>query len=424
MDYGNVSFSISAPGKVILIGEHSVTYKKQGIAASINKRTYLHFKEHKQAHDQITFKLMNNVTEWDFKSVYNLIILNKPLVVDNIKEFSIFTPELLRHEEFLDLIVDFVSQKVESGNPIQKGVVGIFYIILGMLWCTDINITPYDIEVTTDLIIGAGTGSSASFSVCVAGAVYHYIRLKAAEKHGSGEYNISYEMFKPYKMNLAQHYCGFSAEDKEVINKWAFCVEKIIHGTPSGLDNTVCTFGNTVLINPIERQSESNLQLLENFPSLRILLVNTGIPRSTSELVKKVADLHKLSPEGVGAVLVAMDSIAQEFIKLMQGLKENNDPSDVAAIYRRLELLVDLQQGLLTTIGVSHVRLDEICQITKKRGLHSKLTGAGGGGNAITLVPSDVASDVVEQTVADLRSAGFQVDDIIVSGEGLSLDFK
>lgn len=105
MNHGQptMSFSISAPGKVILIGEHSVLYKKQGLAASINKRTYLHFKEHKQAHDQITFKLLDNVSEWDFKSVYNLIILDKPLSV-GMKEFSIFTPELLRHEEFVDLI--------------------------------------------------------------------------------------------------------------------------------------------------------------------------------------------------------------------------------------------------------------------------------------------------------------------------------
>lgn len=50
-----------------------------------------------------------------------------------------------------------------------------------------------------------------------------------------------------------------------------------MHGTPSGLDNTVCTFGNAVLINPPDgNEDESNLKVLSVFPSLRILLVNTG----------------------------------------------------------------------------------------------------------------------------------------------------
>ncbi|KAF6213527.1 hypothetical protein GE061_011247 [Apolygus lucorum] len=374
-----MSFSISAPGKVILIGEHSVLYNKQGLAAAINKRTYLHFKEHKQAHDQITFNLLKTVSEWDFKSVYNLIILDKPLSV-GMKEFSIFTPELLRHEEF----------------------------------------------VTTALAIGAGTGSSAAFATCVAGAVYHYIRLKAFEKHGSGEYNISYEMFKPYKMALTTHYCGFSDEDKEVINKWAFCVEKIMHGTPSGLDNTVCTFGNAVLINPQGRkEDESNLKVLDSFPSLRILLINTEVPRKTSDLARRIADLKRAHPDSVGAVIDAMGIVADEFIKIFIGLKELAETSDTNnAVFRQLETLIDLQHGLLATLGVSHVRLDEICLITKRRGLHSKLTGAGGGGHAYTLVPPDASEETLTQTISDLQAAGFLVDDIMVNGEGIAIDFK
>lgn len=35
----------------------------------------------------------------------------------------------------------------------------------------------------------------------------------------------------------------WTAEDLEVINKWAFQGERVIHGNPSGVDNAVSTWG-------------------------------------------------------------------------------------------------------------------------------------------------------------------------------------
>ena len=48
--------------------------------------------------------------------------------------------------------------------------------------------------------------------------------------------------------------------------------------------------------------------------------------------------------------------------------------------------LIDLNQHLLVTLGVSHGSLDRLCRVTAKYGMHSKLTGAGGGGCGFTLV--------------------------------------
>lgn len=78
----------------------------------------------------------------------------------------------------------------------------------------------------------------------------------------------------------------------------------------------------------------------------------------------------------------------------------------------------------MRTLGVSHPRLDEICFITQRRGLHSKLTGAGGGGYAFTLIPPDADEGNIKECVKDLTESGFAVDDLIVNGEGLALDFK
>lgn len=48
--------------------------------------------------------------------------------------------------------------------------------------------------------------------------------------------------------------------------------------------------------------------------------------------------------------------------------------------------LIDINQHHLNVMGVGHSSLDTLCRVTLARGLHSKLTGAGGGGCGITLL--------------------------------------
>lgn len=45
-----------------------------------------------------------------------------------------------------------------------------------------------------------------------------------------------------------------------------------------------------------------------------------------------------------------------------------------------------MNQHHLNALGVGHASLDQLCQVTAANGLHSKLTGAGGGGCGITLL--------------------------------------
>jgi mevalonate kinase len=51
-----------------------------------------------------------------------------------------------------------------------------------------------------------------------------------------------------------------------------------------------------------------------------------------------------------------------------------------------LQELVDVNHSLLAALGVSHPALEKVREISSKLGLKSKLTGAGGGGCALTLI--------------------------------------
>lgn len=72
------------------------------------------------------------------------------------------------------------------------------------------------IKIESDISIGSGMGSSASYSVCLSTAIL-----------------ILCGRITP----------SLLSEDKELINKWAFQAERIFHGKPSGIDNSICTYG-------------------------------------------------------------------------------------------------------------------------------------------------------------------------------------
>lgn len=58
-------------------------------------------------------------------------------------------------------------------------------------------------------------------------------------------------------------------------------------------------------------------------------------------------------------------------------------------------------------MGVGHPALDTLCRVTLTKGLHSKLTGAGGGGCGITLLrPGTVQQHTLEPNLLDVLING------------------
>lgn len=69
--------------------------------------------------------------------------------------------------------------------------------------------------------------------------------------------------------------------------------------------------------------------------------------------------------------------------------------------------MIRVNQSLLDAIGVGHPALTSVVEISAAGGYSGKLTGAGGGGCALTLIEDEVEEgnepDALKTVIANLR---------------------
>uniref|UniRef100_A0A3B3QW88 mevalonate kinase n=1 Tax=Paramormyrops kingsleyae TaxID=1676925 RepID=A0A3B3QW88_9TELE len=196
----------------------------------------------------------------------------------------------------------------------------------------------------------------------------------------------------------------WSKEELELINSWAFQGERVIHGTPSGVDNAVGTWGG------ILRYHAGTITPLSRVPVLRILLTNTKVPRSTKSLVAGVRDKIKKFPSVMHPVLESISAVSVTCELTLEEIASDPMPEHYAV----LEELIDINQHHLQVLGVGHASLDTLCRTTLAHGLHSKLTGAGGGGCGITLLRPEPPS-------AELKDCGYDCWETSIGVPGVCL---
>ena len=76
----------------------------------------------------------------------------------------------------------------------------------------------------------------------------------------------------------------------EEVNRWAFVSEKVLHGTPSGVDNSVSVFGGALAYTKSGFPGKKGgMEPIQGFKSLKFLLTDSKVPRDTKALVAGVA---------------------------------------------------------------------------------------------------------------------------------------
>ena len=98
------------------------------------------------------------------------------------------------------------------------------------------NAIPVDISIESDIPIGAGLGSSAALSVCLSAGL-----LLIQDTRNSCD---NCRPITSYNINTPEQ--DISEERAREICDLAYISEQILHGRPSGIDNTVSTYGGLI----------------------------------------------------------------------------------------------------------------------------------------------------------------------------------
>jgi len=226
------------------------------------------------------------------------------------------------------------------------------------------------------LPIGAGLGSSASYSTCVATALllhHQRITIPPQPRATPDHIHVSHAGRRAIPNDAAKE-----------VNNWAFVAEKVLHGTPSGIDNAVAVFGGALAYSRGGYGRTAGMVPITGFQRLRFLLTDSRVGRDTKSLVAGVARKKAEEPEHVEEILGKIQSIAEE---AQRALADPELPRE--KLLWALAKLIEENHGHLRTLGVSHPSLERILEVTKEKPfeLSTKLTGAGGGGCAVTLIP-------------------------------------
>ena len=300
------AFTASAPGKIILFGEHAVVYGQPAIAVPIS--------------------------QVQARAVVRADPGQRPGRV------RIQAPDIHLETDLADL-------------PGEHPLAVAFRTLFSAL---DISRPPaLSVRVTSTIPIAAGLGSGAAVSVALFRALSAFL--------------------------------GHSLEDEQIC-ALAFEVEKLHHGTPSGIDNTVITYARPVFF---ERDREGNgrenkVELLRVPRPFTILIADTGIPSPTAIAVSDVRRARETEPERYETIFASIGEIAREARAMIE-----------AGELDALGSLMDRNHALLREIGVSSPALDRLVRVARSAGaLGAKLSGGGRGGNMISLIDPQAAQHV------------------------------
>jgi mevalonate kinase len=296
--------SASAPGKIILFGEHAVVYGRPALAVPVT-----------QVHVDVEISDNDSAGIW------------------------LSAPDVDLHAEL---------NMLPSDHPIASVIHNLFFLS---------RVSPFpnlEIKISSTIPVASGLGSGAAVTVALTRALSSHI--------------------------------NYSMTDEQV-SAFAFEIEKLYHGTPSGIDNTVVTYARPVYF--VKGQPIETFKVGQPFT---IVIADTGISAPTKE---SVGDVRKLWETDKAKWENMFDEVADISFSARHVIREG--------WIKMLGALMDENHAYLQEMTVSSPELDNLVSVARKAGaLGAKMSGGGRGGNMIALVEEETAPVIAEA----LMSAG------------------
>ena len=306
------AFSATAPGKIILFGEHAVVYGEPALAVPV-------------------------------PTVQARAVVS-PIIDGDSGDIQIEAPDISLSGAAADLNPD---------HPLRAAV----NAVIGERDPGGVPACKINISSTIPSASGLGSGTAVSAAI---------IRAFSA-------------------------FLGRRLTDEQV-SQLTFEVEKIYHGTPSGIDNTVIAHHKPVYY--LKGEPFSFLSILKPFS---ILIADSGIPGHTGEAVHHVRQKWINDPERYDQIFKSIGEISKNAMELIQ----TGSPAMLGS-------LMDENHSLLQSLEVSTPELDNLVNAARKAGaLGAKLSGGGLGGIIIALIEEGGDQIAEEVTQAGAIQAMF-----------------
>jgi hydroxymethylglutaryl-CoA reductase len=249
---------------------------------------------------------------------------------------------------------DIADDWVADGS-VPEGAAAVITLIMKEL---DVGDRGFDIRVSSQIPIGMGLGSSAAFAVAAIRAFCALLGLNKSEPE---------------------------------IDRLAFRCERLTHGTPSGIDNNIATFGEPVLYS---RGSGTRTRPIALAGVPPLVIAASGVRASTRDVVAAVRQRYENNEALYTTIFDEIDEIS---IAGAAALRDGN--------YALLGSLMNVCQGYLNAIEVSTPELETMIHLAREAGaVGAKLTGSGGGGSIVALCPGKVG-----EVAAALEAGGYKI---------------
>lgn len=216
---------------------------------------------------------------------------------------------------------------------------------------------PFKIESRSNFPISRGLGSSAAFAVALARAVDQFRQGIINEK-----------------------------ADWDELVKATTAVERIFHGTPSGVDAATILSGR-----PIRFENGAVVREVQN-NAVDLVVVDSGNRENCKELIKQVGEFRARNADQWQRMSAGVRALVDECEKALA----TGDAARVAKTVRE-------GQAVLAELGLSNSTIETIINDAIRSGaLAGKISGAGGGG-AVVLIAKKGDGKRLAQAMRDLK---------------------